>query len=102
MREAAALADKERLEEIQRQMAEQAKIDRERVKYREEKLQEQKQARKMAEEQAKEAEREKEMRLDKLREQVQPHVESDPGIKSTNSLTHFQFIFILIFSLKFL
>ncbi|KAJ7391763.1 hypothetical protein OS493_016050 [Desmophyllum pertusum] len=59
-------------------MAEQAVLDQERVNYRKEQLQLHQEAKQQAKELALEQEKEKQRRLDKLREQVQVHVEDDP------------------------
>ncbi|XP_031548675.1 coiled-coil domain-containing protein 148-like [Actinia tenebrosa] len=76
--EEAALRERQRLEELQIKLAEQAELDKERVKFREERLKEKEILKKQALEEAMEAEKEKERRLDKLREQVEVHVEADP------------------------
>jgi len=78
-REISAEAERKRLAELQEKMAEQAVLDHERVKYREEQLQLRQEAKQQAKELALEQEQEKERRLDKLRQQVQVHVEDDPG-----------------------
>lgn len=78
-REISAQEQRRRLAELQEKMVEQAVLDRERVQYRKEQLQLQQEAKQQAKEQALEQEMEKQRRLDKLREQVQVHVEDDPN-----------------------
>lgn len=78
-REISAQEQRRMLAELQEKMAEQAVLDRERVQYRKEQLQLQQEAKQQAKELALEQEKEKQKRLDKLREQVQVHVEDDPN-----------------------
>lgn len=77
-KEISAEAERQRLAELQEKMAKQAVLDHERVKYREEQLRLHNEAKQKAKELALEQEQEKERRLDKLRQQVQVHVEDDP------------------------
>lgn len=77
-REMSAERERKRLRELQEKMAEQAVLDHERVKYREEQLHLRQEAKQKAKELALEQELEKEKRLDRLRQQVQVHVEDDP------------------------
>lgn len=67
-----------RLAELSERMAQQAVLDQQRVKYREEQLQLRLEANQKAKELAEEQEMEKQRRLDKLRQQVQVHIEDDP------------------------
>lgn len=67
-----------RLAELSERMAQQAVLDQQRVKYREEQLQLRLEANRKAKELAEEQEMEKQRRLDKLRQQVQVHIEDDP------------------------
>lgn len=77
-RELSAQEERKRLAELQEKMAEQAAWDRERVQYRKEQLKLQEEEKQKARELAIEQEYEKQQRLDKLRAQVQVHVEDDP------------------------
>ncbi|OWF40924.1 coiled-coil domain-containing protein 148-like [Mizuhopecten yessoensis] len=70
--------DQRRLEEIQRNMAEQAKFDFERIQYREEQIQRKIEERKRMEEDKEEEDRQREERLETLRLQVRVIAESDP------------------------
>ncbi|XP_060080492.1 coiled-coil domain-containing protein 148-like [Ylistrum balloti] len=70
--------DRERLEEIQRIMAEQAKFDLERIHFREEQIQRKIEDRKRMEEDKEEEEKQREERLEALRLQVRVVAESDP------------------------
>lgn len=77
-REQQAEKDRKRCEELQAQLAEQAKFDEERIKYRTEQLDAKILERKYIEEEKKQEEIEKERRLEALREQVRVVAESDP------------------------
>ncbi|KAK3740895.1 hypothetical protein QZH41_013404 [Actinostola sp. cb2023] len=77
-REEAVFKEKLRLEELEAEMAEQAILDMERVRFRDEKLKEKEEMRKQAVQETMDAEQEKERRLAKLREQVEVHVDVDP------------------------
>lgn len=70
--------ERKRLAELQERMAQQAVLDQQRVKYREEQLQLRQESRQKAKELVLEQELEKQRRLEKLRQQVQVHVEDDP------------------------
>ncbi|CAH1239117.1 CCDC148 [Branchiostoma lanceolatum] len=77
-RAVAAEADRRRMEELHKLMAEQAEHDKERVKYREEQIEKKTQQKREAQERQEEEERQKERRLEALRQMVEPHVEVDP------------------------
>ncbi|XP_078572645.1 coiled-coil domain-containing protein 148-like isoform X2 [Branchiostoma floridae x Branchiostoma japonicum] len=77
-RAVAAEADRRRMEELHKLMAEQAEHDKERVRYREEQIEKKTQQRREAQERQEEEERQKERRLEALRQMVEPHVEVDP------------------------